>query len=60
MDNKDIITIAAVLLSPLIAVQVEKFIERTRNNKNRKIYLEDDYLDSEYRFYYFGQYCNYF
>jgi hypothetical protein len=37
METKDVLTIVAVLISPLIAVQVEKFIERTRVSKNRKV-----------------------
>ncbi len=37
METKDILTIIVVLLSPLIAVQAEKFIERTRSRKNRKV-----------------------
>jgi len=39
MELKDYITISAVLLSPLIAVQVEKFIERTRSSKNKKVQI---------------------
>ncbi len=39
MEPKDYITIVAVLLSPLLAVQAEKFIERTRNKKNRKVQI---------------------
>jgi hypothetical protein len=39
MEIKDYITIFAVLISPLLAVQVEKFIERTRNNKTQKIQI---------------------
>jgi hypothetical protein len=39
MEAKDCITIAAVLFSPLIAVQVEKFIERIRSNKSRKVQI---------------------
>jgi hypothetical protein len=37
MEPKDILTIIAVLLSPVIAVRVEKFIENSRADKNRKI-----------------------
>jgi hypothetical protein len=37
MEVKDYITIVAVLLSPLFAVQAEKIIERIRSNKNRRI-----------------------
>lgn len=37
METKDYITIVVVLLSPLLAVQAEKLIERIRSRKNRKI-----------------------
>src|ERR1700743_516661 len=37
MDIKDILTIMAILLSPVIAVQVDKFIEKSRADKHRKI-----------------------
>jgi hypothetical protein len=37
METKDILTIIAVLLSPVIAVRVEKFIENSRADKSRKI-----------------------
>jgi hypothetical protein len=37
METKDILTIIAILLSPVIAVQVDKFIEKSRAERNRKI-----------------------
>lgn len=37
MEAKDILTIIAVLLSPVIAVRVDKFIENARSDNNRKI-----------------------
>jgi len=35
----DVLTISAILLSPLIAVQVEKWLERSRDAKNRKLHV---------------------
>lgn len=37
LDLKDVFEIIAIAISPLIAVQVDKFIERTRSDKNRKV-----------------------
>ena len=37
MEIKDVLSIIAILVSPLVAVQVEKYIERGRNSRNRKI-----------------------
>jgi hypothetical protein len=37
MTSNEIFQIGAVLLSPVIAIQVEKFIERRRQDKQRKI-----------------------
>jgi hypothetical protein len=39
MDLTSILTIVAIALGPVIAVQVQKFFERTRNNKNRKLQI---------------------
>jgi hypothetical protein len=39
MEAKDYITIFAVLISPLLAVQAEKIIERARSSKNRKVQI---------------------
>lgn len=39
MDIKDWIYIGAVLLAPIAAVQVQKWLERFRENKQRKVYL---------------------
>ena len=37
METKDVLTIVAVLLSPVIAVRADKFIEKSRAKMNRKI-----------------------
>lgn len=37
MSTNEIITIAAIIIGPILAVQVEKFIARKRDNKNRKL-----------------------
>jgi len=37
LDLKDVLEIIAIAISPLIAVQVDKFIERTRSDRNRKV-----------------------
>lgn len=39
METKDYITVLAVLISPLLAVQADKFIEKIRNNRNRKVVI---------------------
>jgi hypothetical protein len=39
MEAKDIIMIGAVLIAPVLAVQVQKYLEKIRENKNRKIRL---------------------
>ncbi|MAX50629.1 MAG: hypothetical protein CMH22_01455 [Methylophaga sp.] len=39
MSTKDIIMTAAVILGPILAVQAQKFIERTQEKKNRRMAL---------------------
>lgn len=39
MSTKDIIMTAAVILGPILAVQAQKFIERTQEKKNRRMSL---------------------
>lgn len=39
MNLTSILTIVAIALGPVIAVQVQKFFERTRDNKNRKLQI---------------------
>ena len=36
MELTDILTISAIIIGPITAVQVEKFLERNRDSKNRK------------------------
>jgi len=36
MELNDIITIVAIVIGPIAAVQIEKFLERKRDSKNRK------------------------
>lgn len=37
MNNYEIITITAILIGPILAVQVDKFIARNRDTRNRKL-----------------------
>ena len=37
MDCNEIISIGAIILGPILAVQIEKYLERHRENKNRRL-----------------------
>ncbi len=37
MECGDIISICAIILGPILAVQIEKYLERRRENKNRRL-----------------------
>ena len=37
MTSTDILTITAIILGPILAVQAEKFLERKREQKNRRL-----------------------
>ncbi|MCM1031171.1 MAG: hypothetical protein NC410_07025 [Oscillibacter sp.] len=37
MECSDIISICAIILGPIFAVQIEKYLERRRENKNRRL-----------------------
>ncbi len=39
METNDIIMIGAVIIAPILAVQVQKYLEKIRENRNRKIRL---------------------
>ncbi|SLJ84916.1 DUF6680 family protein [Psychrobacter sp. DAB_AL43B] len=39
MDTTDIVTILAVLFSPILAVQAQKYIELAKESKNRKLQI---------------------
>jgi hypothetical protein len=39
LKTVDILTIAALILGPILAVQVQKFIETTRDAKNRRVWI---------------------
>lgn len=39
MKTVDILTIIAIIMGPILAVQIEKFLERKRFRKNRKLHL---------------------
>ena len=37
MSCNEIISICAIILGPILAVQIEKYLERRRENKNRRL-----------------------
>jgi hypothetical protein len=39
MQISNVLTIIAIIIGPIAAVQIQKFIEKTKDKKNRKIYI---------------------
>ena len=39
IEVKDWITISAIIIGPILAIQIQKLLERTRNKKNRRLTL---------------------
>lgn len=39
MEMSDFLTIIAIIIGPIAAVQIQKLIERTKEQKNRKVYI---------------------
>ena len=37
MSCNEIVSISAIILGPILAVQIEKYLERRRENKNRRL-----------------------